>query len=834
MKIPKYVLMLFALGLVITGLNVGATWQLPQYQNAYNISVNNWNYTNGAFNSGNGCGVAKGCQSNYVLVNLTGVPQASSISVLGYSSSGVYVGVVPFYNIQSNGNMVELEIINETESGAPWNTITIYFNPVPGYSILFYGLNTGLQNNTYKSYSTNKFEIAGNFSSSPLNYFTPPWSTTNNIPQQLTNLNLTINLHTFLSTSFVVLANRSMTGEVFNETWSPDGIYLFRISGNYVTNRYNLSSLGLGGTTVTHLPVTSAHSNSVFLGNTDGTGYEGWFSTYSINSIYSEGMGVAQGITLHLYNGTPGLLFTTLGYGAPQKATQFTLTVQNYLHTSFILMPAFTTSYTISNMLVNPNSYIPSTSCANANVSNNYCFNYKLQISNIQWNYNFSSNATGNSLVTSPIWFNFSSGKVPYAILNLSYPNYYNSGWGIECSNIYIRAYSTVGGFADLGEVPYQIIGGCNGGSSTNPYVSILISNETLSSNIFNSINIYYGGETGQGVSPALKGQWQFESGNYFTTSSSQPFIINLNSQLSLYSTINLFPDSTGALIFGKSTNYYLEGSPNYITAFVTTLLSQQSFLFQMNIPGSPPGYQSGYPAYSIAASKNFDALLLYYGGFGSPGGTIVVYNTTKEGYSYGYLFSSSSFSANLFNGITATAEHLWVNVSCGARGVKCATTASNTSASTCASLGNCNFNGPPPIIPQTSNGINASTYNSPPPFNFNGIATNELTIGDTGIRIPLVAMYGLEIILLLVAFAAYEEEQEMASIAIVAVMWLIGFFNYGLFSVAIMGVLLVIVEHTVHQKHRDKGRGMGGEGGGTGYNPRRNPPVQTISGGSL
>jgi hypothetical protein len=585
----------------------------------------------------------------------------------------------------------------------------------------------------------------------------------------------------------------------FNETWYPSTSETLNLSST--TNGLRLNSLGLGQTFLTNttssLPLDN-NANVVFGGNTDGKGFESWFYAVS-NQIASQGMGnCATCLIPNIYNVTTTRL-RAVNYN--QQNLFFNLNIlSNSPSTFYYILPAFTSNYVASKTYFNANA-------ANA-VNNQNIWQYALPITNIIFNFSYKSYATGNSMITTPVYFNYSGYQsVPYLVMNITH----FVEMGNSCYNMYLNENyynSTINtGFG----VPFYILN-C---SSNSRYAQILVANTAFNGNPYNSLWVYYGGAVNYNINPSnniIYNQWKFASGTDITANDMDtfPFVIHLSQPLNLLSYIQTcWQSTTYGCIF--HTNYSTTLSKDIIhfygdgssPAFTLNSIAESSQLF--------------FADFNSTGDNNFVApLLRYYLTYRADTGLAL--NQTQmanqgegAGGTVSYIETVMKASGN------ASYEHLYTTIYHQGSPLGITTFTQNITLP---------FTNTTTTIPPTSNGI---TYNATTTINIANVLIPQTIIGDTQISLPTALIMFIQIIMMILAFVAiYSEEGFLTGVIFILIMWFVGFFSYELLTIAVIGTIMLVVEHYIVQKHRHT-RGKGRSGGGSRpqyHGGRMLPPV--------
>jgi hypothetical protein len=528
---------------------------LPTYLNGENVIVNNWNYTNGRFQT----------RSGFVVTTLHDVGSFSSLKILGYSgSSNTPAGTVPWFPIQQSGNTLVVMLMNVTNESIPWNLATVFYNPLRPVNT-----NTGLDTNfTRIPYRGQNFTIL-NYLYQYLNY-TSPFSTSNTFYVRFNFTPQSSNPSQLGFGDFVLLANRSLASRQFASYWYPNALRTFLLSDVIGQNAYALSALGLFGGQVSNTPVYSPNANTVFLGKTDGTGFEEFMSinaqgflTLSGREVYSEGMGVNS---TTLFNSTPaanagiGLnpngCIRQLYIGCPPASTnynssQFYVNVSN-TPTSYMVLPSFSTNYTLDTPFTNPNASI--------NATYGEIYPFQIYVDNVSWTYQYlTASWPGNLGHTTAI--NFGSG--------VDYLKFTTTHWnesGPTCNNVEFVAYNATTN-TNYGVIPFYVLN-C---SVYSPTATYLLYNTTPLVNGYTSFYMYYG-SFDNAQDPSLSNSvvlndWQLADGKSWTIYPTKPVLVTSSGPIINGGWINVSNPSAFRFIqhisFGKDelpiTSYFIQ-----------------------------------------------------------------------------------------------------------------------------------------------------------------------------------------------------------------------------------------------------------------------------------
>lgn len=757
---------LLALMLVST-----AAWTWLPYYNAVNLTVSSWMYNMGTFNA----------PATYALVHLSNAT-LSFLAIRGYVGTQP-VGSVPYWIINQNGGNVVLLLYNLTNESIRWKSATVFYNRKPSAagvnatagSIYSYqcGNYTGLECNGAMSGTYNGQTITMVVS----NLTTVPLAFTKFVYDNGIDTNVNFTLNQYVSPSFVFLSNRSLASRTFTNYFVSSDVNLLEMTA--ASSLYNLITIGYTGTgTVSSAGSPSSNANTIFLGKTDGTGFEEFYST-AYNSMVGEGMGVTQGFGADLYNS----VVSNVGVRAFIPLNDFkywNFSIAGNTPTSYFIMPAFTSATSNSPPIQNTSS-APPTGCTGANY---FCYAYKIQVNNINFDYNYSSNATGNALNTKPIWFNFTGANVPF--LQLSIPHHSEMGAG--CSSIYADAYNNV---TKTSEPVLYYLENCS--SNGSKPVVLILQNKSTNSFPYNSIGIYYGSGVFGGIGSSnamVKNLWNFASGNSVKIITGAAYIMNTSAPLSSSAFINGFRvNVAGNPALGYYTNFYSTGRHYYLQSIELGYPAGNAIDWTGLLPTGFLVTENG----SLITKRL--AVIANSCGANMQNTTNTVVSNTYDCIGIAHWnYSDPYANANFYK--LASPYVCGLNGACG--------------ISIAPGLTNSTVPPPPPTnatstIPQTSNGIN---YTDTTTINITSNAIASVTLGDTGIQIPLPFIIVLQIIIVLLALSAYEVGGHVPSIVMLLVSWIIGVFAVQLLAIAVMASLLMIVEHYILDKERKQGGG--------------------------
>ena len=578
------VLVLFAMVGLANASSCTATssgWcSIPYYYHWFNVTINNWNYTSvNAIGQPSQWALMTFNSSRFYSGQVSLTPD-EQINIQGYTQSYQDIGYIPFIWLKGSGNNVSIEVSRYNVSGQAWNSITIFFSPTTS-SVLGKGLvlsnisceNNGscqplFRNQLFVLYTSQSNSLKCN----SLGYCVFANGKTTQLPPNISVSNIArVN---FTSTNpFVVLTNRSMETRYFNITYNTGDLNQYVINSTGLRYKvYSIGSFNRAGAFVSSPEQFSGNANNLF-----GTsGYEGWFNTQG-NYIITESMstkGCGFGIIQCIYNSSDNV--PTQSTIIPVTTGYFQLAVDTSVPTTYYIIPAFTTNYTIANNAFaynNPTPIVNCTSGCNSTLEGwYYDFQNRTLIYGINWTYNFTTYAYFGSIGKSHNIV-FGAGNVSYLMLNISsYANF-----GNDCSDMYLRAY--VNGSdrftpepqnEDFGAIPFYVINCSSVGS--NPRAYILLQNTTDEGYTYNSFYIYSGSISnftnhGTFSDYGIYKNWIIskaeQNGNYtiYDTSNS-PYLINLNLPLNSNSFVYVMPNGVyGIGNDGHAYAYGLDGT---------------------------------------------------------------------------------------------------------------------------------------------------------------------------------------------------------------------------------------------------------------------------------
>ena len=475
---------------------------------------------------------------------------------------------------------------------------------------------------------------------------------------------------------------------------------------------------------------------------------------------------------------------TTSKYGIGLFYGSYNYYMSFYQPNVYYFVPAYSTNITLStNQIVpapiSPNSIVNTTDCGPGWY---YDFEYRQPVNNIVFNATFTTQADPSHLGT-PYQLNFTNTK--YVMLNLTHYTH----MGNNCENIYIEAFDS--DYATpLGSVPFAVYGVCN---ATKSKISLVLPNKTSTGNVYNSIYVYfYSNSNMTGFNnQSLLGNFILGNGNYFTVSSTIPFLIQLTAPLNSASHIST-----------STSDRYGAGSFTWLTSQSNTY----GALDYINSTGYHFVYLSGYlPDYhSISDTINtnraflIDGQSLYTHTLSvTSSGLSNVTNTVSSGV---MVVDGTPSTTIALIGIKATAMAMYSSIytigayqhynGCGAN--------STYNNSTTNELP---FNTSKSNLPSQSQNfyyniahINATLTNM-------HLTANVKFLGTY--TIPTYAVLIITVIGTILAVAVAHDEANLMLIFIV--FWIIGLYNVGFTILALMLTLVYGVYNFVH-KHKKSG----------------------------
>ena len=758
-----------------------AVWTFePLYSNVINVTVANWSYVNGNFNYP--------AKTALVSLNKTGDP--TLIKIDGYSNSLQNLGSIQFAILQQKGNVTEILLNGVTNESLPWAIASIFYNPVTSNvcsaqaPLVITTCSWQAFPSLPFSFDGQSFTLIGFYSNSTASKtsITPFYSNT-----ILANFSLSLNASFVASDGMlVVLANRSLVSRSFNLSWRPT--YFINYTVNASAGRYKLASHGLLGSTVSNAPISSSHSNTIFIGATDGIGFEAWLATVG-NQIYSEGMGK---FTTLLYSDIYNATLTTHSGLSPSTQTQtLNISVSANIPTQYMILPAFTTNVILSSRETNPT------------VSNQIAqpsdFSNWIPIRNIVWQYNFSTYAFPSSPKPSGLL----SFNVPASFLIINTTHYYTMGQ--YCGSVYMEGYL---GTVDVGAVPFYILNCTTNGAQPARF---LLQNTTVNDETYNAVNVYYNYPPlflSSGFSNSIVlDNWQFEYGSYFTFNGMigglSPFVI----QTSLPIASNSFINETMSLAVGDAFFSYSFGTRapfdypyqqirSNAGLIPNINMTNNTYLEAFNVPESITGsdiapdvvFVTRYLAGIFCQSCGADGVAVT-GIMNQSFFTKQIQATTATGL--------VTFNIRL-NDNTAAARYTWTNIY-KTGGIQ---TSINSSCNPfCPGLTN-------PITPlNTSGGQNSTSRNYSKPtttinFNSNSITMTYLG-GNSLLPIPTYLVYIIAIIFVIIGAALFAVPQigHFPFILILIGVWFAGLTNYTVLIIALIATIIFVVEEFVDRK---------------------------------
>ena len=779
----------FSVSLVST-----ANWVTFPYNEYVNVTVNNWNYTQGAFHA----------PAGFAIVTLHDVVNPAFITTRGYTSSLQDLGPVPYWVMTQNGTDITLMLyfaVNNATSGATaWNMATIYYDPVssncffalPQNSSCYAPWATGVQPST-RSYivGTQNFYVFDNM----LSNLTTTIASTSNMVNFLGYINTTYVSPNEGSTGaypwFVLVSNKSMTGRFFNLTWTA-GTHTYQLRTNL--SSYDLVTRGgiFSNPFVSSSPVFSVSANAIFDGKTDGIGFESWLgilpplgfsATIATNEIETEGMGTI-GSGSRLYNSV-----TTIGGHLDLNQPNGYLKVQvpnDSNQTTYYILPPFTTNVFVT--------------APNAILSYNYSaqvfgfYKYFTLVSGINWSATYSTKAIvpNNAILFQP-------KQVGYMLLTL--PQVLQMG--SSCTNMRFEAISNSSGtLTDLGPIPYYIINcSVESGSNPNPNVNIVLSNTTSDSNTYNSFYVYIGSQLPvitDGSSPTLYHNWNIYSGNYFVTSNpTLPYTVNFSRQLNLISQAQLYHNYGGLIGVARSLFSY-----NGISSLIYQASSSGTLIASLG------DYSGGGITSFVAGPISNGNYIMFSKDLSSEGnvnGFAANLSAVRTGTTLPFWDSQADIET--YNGITFNVRYVATKCYISSPFCHVGSWLENPiNASNRGIIGNVILT---TTVPQSENGIN---YNSTTTINFNN-STRIAYIGDTGIGKKYIYLVGFDIVCLLIGFGLYRHDDELVhlpAILICVCLWVTGVFILPILAIAVVATALFLLKYYINHPRAKRGESSG------------------------
>lgn len=540
---------LLAMFLAITMLlgNVHAwSWNdAKDYVNAYNISINNWNYT-----ATYGSNTYYGSQAGFALINVSNIINPVDIGILAYDKSGNLLGSVPYLYLNTYGSNSVFLIANRTINGSIYNNATIFYNRIDNPLFNRIGIDVSkfikpLSYNGIKVYVLNYnsklqtpcFSLLA--SPSCANKYVPNFYNikSSNITSNSAYFNMNFTLNTTNIGSFVVLANKSLNTRFFNQTW---GLSNYQSTQIYTTNSvYKLKGLGLFGGIVSSPSISSSSASKIFNSLSNYEAYYG-IATPITNQILTEEL-TENSVSINN-------LTSSVNRGINLNVNTYNLKVDTSANTTFYILPSFTSNFIIQNVITNNNPQ----DINDIGVQPNgwyYNFLYREQIKNIIWTSNFITYADAsnqNNAVIETIGIN----GVPFLMLNITH----YAQMGANCQYVYFRDYDNITN-TDFGSIPFYL-NKCN---TTN--ASFILQNKTTQSFTYNNFFMYWYSPLnnfGNFGNANIGSNWLFTSGNNFNVIyPNAPFYIQLTNPLNLASNI-VANTAQIAVVFGYNGKDFL------------------------------------------------------------------------------------------------------------------------------------------------------------------------------------------------------------------------------------------------------------------------------------
>lgn len=732
------------------------------YLNHVNITVNNWNYTQGSFTH-----IAK-----YVLVSLnSSFANPYFYRIVGYDQRGDFLGNVSYEVVADFGNISgttqsAILIKNKTDSNQSWDFITLFFNPTH-----FNGTNT----NCFTEYFPNCAKFGSMFK----------YLLANQIFNYTTNLDCSgpSSCPWGWPSTFVVVTNRSITGDNFNITFITSLAYN-NLTANSVSNRYILNSYGAFGRSIPILginyysvsspPISNANTNTIF-GSAEG--FEGMFGIPS-NQIIAEGTQLKDGVgfgnlAIDLFNSTKSYEVNVGNLQSISQYGKFTLWIKPSSPIDLYILPAFSTNYTITTPIEN-DTLVYSNGCAeDPSRPGWYCdFTQRETVENVSWNYTLKTNALPSNVGNLSI-VNYTN--IGYALLKIPAKN----AFGIGCRNIYLHGLQNYEGAISF----YTY-------ACTSNYTWLLIPNKTVNNYAFSSFYLYFDSVQNIGgfSNKAILHNWQFATGNIFGEPyNAMPFIINLSSPFNIGSYVQV---SSTTYIAGNSFDTFISTGSTYTWGTELFTLNERSNAndrqmlitnYTIYLPrcAGGPQYHSEAQLYTTSLSINASP-----SGMGCYSGSYTLANISERGDGGGTY--SSTILLNLVYPISANVEHLYSITYNGISG---------TEVKGEPGINNCTG---PNCFPN-------STIGNPSPFPVNTLAVGEITpifptVTWPKFIISIVAIFAL----IFFAFTLKNDEITGGSMGLI-LLFLFGLFSFGYSVVAIALVLLslfIVYEYSEGRKH--------------------------------
>lgn len=484
--------------------------QVPQnpfatYHFYVNITNVNWHinpWGNNVSQSAQASAVAVGILSNGGTQGNGGIPSSSTYYVIADQHG---FPIIPFTVITNSSGGAFLLLSNKTLNGTTWASATVFYNissggqviAFPPKKVLLTATNTLFNYIPYYSGNITLFGVQGN------------------VVDQVNKLAVFELNH---SASYFVVSNQSMLGTNFNVTiYSTPYYKVYTTSKNstrYALNTYSGCVFLLCGTRVT----TSYEAPSTYTGMLGGNFFE--YTQLNISTMLD-----------HAY--TFGNTSVNYGLFVQYSPNIFSWSIWMQSipsNTNIWVLPAFTTSYTITKQYNVTTAPISGLSKCNFIAVQNF--------TNANFSYNYYSPVLGIPSIGNTL--TFTSSKVWW--LKVTMPHY-NPGLGNACQNAYFTT-------QNQGSIPYAVLT-CN--ATTAVY---LLRNSTNQSFAYNSFSMYanWPGLTFNLSNQSLLNNYfinKNEQFNVFNINASKrtypllPFVINLTSSVDATSKFYLYAGNT-------------------------------------------------------------------------------------------------------------------------------------------------------------------------------------------------------------------------------------------------------------------------------------------------
>lgn len=780
---------LLAMFLAITMLlgNVHAwSWNdAKDYVNAYNISINNWNYT-----ATYGSNTYYGSQAGFALINVSNIINPVDIGILAYDKSGNLLGSVPYLYLNTYGSNSVFLIANRTINGSIYNNATIFYNRIDNPLFNRIGIDVSkfikpLSYNGIKVYVLNYnsklqtpcFSLLA--SPSCANKYVPNFYNikSSNITSNSAYFNMNFTLNTTNIGSFVVLANKSLNTRFFNQTW---GLSNYQSTQIYTTNSvYKLKGLGLFGGIVSSPSISSSSASKIFnsLNN-----YEGYYAVSAVN----QNQILTQELTENPI--TINNLTTSANRGLTLNIPPYiyNLKVDTSANTTFYILPSFTSNFIIQNVITNNNPQ----DINDIGVQQNgwyYNFLYREQIKNINWTYNITTYAKQNwQGIANKIIIN--SNGVGYAIINITH----YAQMGANCQYVYFRDYDNASNL-DFGSVPFAI-NKCNNSS----IASFVIYNRTNLGFTYNTLFLYWYSPFnlfGNFGSSNVINNWKFASGSNFNvinTSQQTPFLIKLDAPLDATSNILMHTEASHFYTgFGFQTG--INGGEYVFNKGASNVIDRSGFFWQTLLAFA---YTPNKNTQSVYITKNLYINTSDSGGF-FVHNQIIAMNQTGRDTADVSPSTFDNISVSLANNNKATFYRVY-------------TTQYNINpkidVKPLSNITNGTIINTPTTIPQTITHINYS--------NVSISANIILSLGNSvslfnGFAIPQYILLIITLIVIILASLIVEVADEnnqnkhanLGFILILALLWIMSIWQIQLLILVVIISIIFIAHEFIHKK---------------------------------